>query len=215
MGKFVAFMAGIVGGALAGWYGTKKYYKTKCDMEIQSMRELCDRTSKAANERAENAEVKAQRAADDRQIFAEALTRLGYAGDRDPSVVEKHAHPQEDSYHLEPDELEVPTEKDLQQIEQQRKQPPMMIDENTFAQDIYSGFDKKEVLWYPEDQILLDGDTNELMDDPYSFLGNEWKEAVEECGEAYVRNFRWEVDYAIIKSRGKGLENMTIPATDV
>lgn len=214
MGKFVAFMAGLVGGAIAGWYGTKKYYKTKCDMEIQSMRDLCDRTAKAANERAENAEVKAQRAADDRQIFAEALTRLGYVGDRESAVPEKHAHPQEDNYHLEPDELEVPTEQELQRIEQKRKQPPELIDEKTFSEDIYSGFDKKEVHWYPEDQVLLDGDTYELMDDPSSFLGTDWKAIVDRDGEAYVRNYRWEVDYVIISTRGLGVENMSIPDSD-
>lgn len=219
MKTFTTFQAGFLGGALAGWYSTKKYYRTKCDMEVQDMRNLLDETIAESNDRVktamevaqkkvENAEVKAQRAADDRQIFAEALTRLGYTSKEEQSTIRPWGAPEqpetehpleEDDYLLDPGALEV-----------QRKQPPALIDEETYSTDIYSGFEKKEVLWYPEDEVLLDGDTSELMDDPYSFLGKDWIPIVERDGEAYVRNYRWEVDYLIVPMSGKGVDNMTI-----
>lgn len=219
MKTFTTFLAGFLGGALAGWYSTKKYYRTKCDMEVQDMRNLLDETIAESNDRVktamevaqkkvENAEVKAQRAADDRQIFAEALTRLGYTSKEEqplenawgvPEQPETEHPLEEDDYLLDPDVLEA-----------KRKQPPALIDEETYSTDIYSGFEKKEVLWYPEDEVLLDGDTSELMDDPYSFLGRDWIPIVERDGEAYVRNYRWEVDYLVVPMKGKGVDNMTI-----
>lgn len=221
MKSFPIFLVGFLGGAIAGWYGTKKYYKTKCEMETQNMRKLCEETLTEANQKVQNAEIKAQRAADDRQVYAQALNRtltnMGYnASSPDPveaelSNAEKTAHPSEnDDYHSDPSELDVPTEQELQRIDQKRKRLPMLIDEETYSTDIYSGYEKKEVNWYPEDQMLLDGDTYELMDDPYSFLGQDWLAVIERDGEAYVRNFRWEVDYWITSCTGLGVDNMSV-----
>lgn len=212
MSKTTAFVVGLVGGVLAGWYATKKYYKTKCDMELQSMRELCDRAEAAAKQRATQAEEKAQKAADDRAVFADALVRLGYTGDGTSHTAPARDIQEESGDEpVDPAELETPTEEELQRIEQRRKQPPVLIDEQIFSGDIYSGFEKKEVLWFPADEVLLDGDNNELMDDPYSFLGTEWKPIIEETGEAYVRNFRWDVDYLVLRCEGLGSENMSLP----
>lgn len=224
MKNVTAFLIGVVGGAIAGWYGTKRYYKTESDIRVKNMQAFCDQTIAEANRKindakakVENAEVRAQRAADDRQIFAEALTRLGYAGGREdtPTPVyaeEKTAHPsEEDNYFSDPEVLGIPLTQELQQNEEQRKRPPELIDKETFNSDTFHGFEQKEVHWYPKDGVLLDGDNNELMDDPYSFLGTEWPAIVERDGEAYVRNFRWEIDYLVLECSGLGMDNMSIP----
>ena len=216
MKSITAFLVGVVGGAIVGWYGTKRYYEEKCEMEIKAARDLCDETMSEARKKVQDAQTEAQRAADDRQIFAEALTRLGYVGGSNatPTPVreeEKTAHPsEEDNYFSDPEVLEVPSSQELQRIEERRKQPPTLIDEETYSTDIYSGFEKKEVNWYPEDEVLLDADNGELMDDPYSFLGKDWLLIIARDGEAYVRNYRWEVDYLILSCSGKGIDNMTI-----
>lgn len=219
MSKMTAFLIGVVGGALAGWYSTKKYYSTKCDMEISSMRELCDRMAKDADQKVAKATEEAQQAQEDRYFFAESLKRLGYtttagqeAATKATAVeVEQELHPsEEDDYLSDPDELENPTPPELQRLEAMRKRPPEQISEEIFSEDTYSGFEKKEVLWYPKDEILLDGDTYELMDDPYSFLGTDWISTIENDGEAYVRNYRWEVDYLIIKKDGYGFSDMSL-----
>lgn len=212
MGKMTAFLVGVVGGALAGWYSTKKYYSTKCEMEISSMRELCDRMSADANQKVDKATEQARKAKEDRDIFAEAIKRLGYDGEPESKNEEATEHPlEEDDYHLDPNELEYPmTNEELQRVQEMRKRPPEQISEEIFSEDTYSGFEKKEVLWYPKDETLLDGDTYELMDDPYSFLGEGWKETIDRDGEAYVRNYRWEVDYLIIKKEGYGLSDMSL-----
>lgn len=241
MSKMTAFLIGVVGGALAGWYSTKKYYSTKCDMEISSMRELCDRMAKDADQKVAKATEEAQQAQEDRYFFAESLKRLGYSSDPiqevdasmhiskstntldyssvSPSVfkhvefgmTEATEHPsEEDDYLSDPDELENPTPPELQRLEAMRKRPPEQISEEIFSEDTYSGFEKKEVLWYPKDKVLLDGDTYELMDDPYSFLGTDWISTIENDGEAYVRNYRWEVDYLIIKKEGYGFSDMSL-----
>lgn len=214
MNKFVTMLAGFVGGAIAGAYATKKYYRTKCEMEITAMRELCDRTTKEANQRAEKAQDEANKATEDRQIFAEALTRLGYTN-REPQTATNHIQeePKGESEPIDRAELEFPTENDTIppfEIELQRKRQPELISEQVYSEDIYGGFEKKEVLWYPADEVLLDGDTNELMDDPYSFLGTDWKPIIERDGEAYVRNYRWEVDYLILMCEGLGADNMSL-----
>lgn len=104
MRKITAFLVGVVGGAIAGWYATKTYYKEQCEVETKAMRDLCDATMAEAREKVQKATNEAQRAADDRQIFAEALTRLGYVGGSNttPTPVpeeEKTAHPsEEDNY---------------------------------------------------------------------------------------------------------------------
>lgn len=225
MKNITAFLIGVVGGAIAGWYGTKRYYKTESDIRVKNMQAFCDQTVAEANRKindanakVENAEVRAQRAADDRQIFAEALTRLNYSGDivmpghATFSYEEKTAHPsEEDNYFSDPEVLGIPLTQELQQNEEQRKRPPELIDENTFNSDTFHGFEQKEVHWYPKDGVLLDGDNNELMDDPYSFLGTEWLSIVERDGEAYVRNFRWEIDYLVLECSGLGMDNMSIP----
>lgn len=219
MSKMTAFLIGVVGGALAGWYSTKKYYSTKCDMEISSMRELCDRMAKDADQKVAKATEEAQQAQEDRYFFAESLKRLGYttaagqeAATKATAVeVEQELHPsEEDDYLSDPDELENPTPPELQRLEAMRKRPPEQISEEIFSEDTYSGFEKKEVLWYPKDEVLLDGDTYELMDDPYSFLGTDWISTIENDGEAYVRNYRWEVDYLIIKKDGYGSGDMSL-----
>lgn len=239
MSKLTAFLVGVVGGALAGWYSTKKYYKTKCDMEITSMKELCDRMTEENIQKVKAANAEAEEAREDRAVFAEALKRLGYSGDPTPvhgstatfksttlfddssvspsvfkhaefGMTEATAHPSEDDdYHSDPGQLEDLTP-ELQRIEEMRKRPPEEIDERTFSEDMDSGFEKKEVLWYPEDEVLLDGDTYELMDDAYSFLGTSWVETIKRDGEAYVRNFRWGVDYLIIEKPGYGTADMSL-----
>lgn len=217
MKNITAFLAGVVGGAIAGWYVTKKYYKEQCEMEIKAARDLCDITMSEARKKVQDAQTEAKRAADDRQIFAEALTRLHYTGENDTvspdhvSHEEKTAHPsEEDNYFSDPETLGVPSNQELQRMEERRKQPPTLIDEETYSTDIYSGFDKKEVNWYPEDETLLDADNGEMMDDPYSFLGTDWLPVIARDGEAYVRNYRWDVDYLILLCTGKGIDNMTI-----
>lgn len=216
MRKITAFLVGVVGGAIAGWYATKTYYKEQCEVETKAMRDLCDATMAEAREKVQKATNEAQRAADDRQIFAEALTRLGYVGGSNttPTPVpeeEKTAHPsEEDNYFSDPEVLGIRINQELQQNEERRKKQPELIDEETYSTDIYSGFEKKEVNWYPEDEVLLDADNGELMDDPYSFLGKDWLRVIEHDGEAYVRNYRWEVDYLILQCAGKGVDNMTI-----
>lgn len=242
MSKMTAFLVGVLGGALAGWYATKKYYSTKCDMEISSMRELCDRMAADSIQKVDEAAEKARKAKEDRDIFAEAIKRLGYDSDPEPAgftqkepyyksvtlydnasvspsvfkhttygTTEETAHPLEDDDYLsDPEELEQPTSTELQRLEEMRKRPPEQISEEIFSEDVYSGFEKKEVLWYPKDEVLLDGDNYELMDDPYSFLGTDWIETIERDGEAYVRNYRWEVDYLIIKHEGYGSSDMSL-----
>ena len=219
MSKMTAFLIGVVGGALAGWYSTKKYYSTKCDMEISSVRELCDRMAKDADQKVAKATEEAQQAQEDRYFFAESLKRLGYTttARQEPVTkataveIEQELHPsEEDDYHSDPDELENPTPPELQRLEAMRKRPPEQISEEIFSEDMDSGFEKKEVLWYPKDEVLLDGNTYELMDDPYSFLGTDWIKTIERDDEAYVRNYRWEVDYLIIKKEGYGLYDMSL-----
>ena len=63
---------------------------------------------------------------------------------------------------------------------------------------------------------MLDEDNHEMMDDPDSFLGIEWREDIEKDteysirGESYVRNYRWETDYFILKRPGKGIDEMSL-----
>lgn len=220
MKNITAFLAGVVGGAIVGWYATKKYYKEQCEMETKAMRDLCDETMRDARQKVQDARTEARRAADDRQIYAEALNRTlsyaGYTGDSDvnPTPIredEKTAHPsEEDNYFSDPEVLGIQSNPELQRIEEQRKKPPTLIDEETYSTDIYSGFEKKEVNWFPEDETLLDAENGELMDDPFSFLGKAWIPIVERDGVAFVRNYRWDMDYMITPCSGKGVDNMSI-----
>ena len=220
MKNITAFLAGVVGGAIVGWYATKKYYKEQCEMETKAMRDLCDETMRDARQKVQDARTEAQRAADDRQIYAEALNRTltyaGYSGDNNANQApinedEKTAHPSdEDNYFSDPEVLGIQSNPELQRIEEQRKMPPTLIDEETYSTDIYSGFEKKEVNWYPEDETLLDAENGELMDDPFSFLGKAWIPIIKRDGVAFVRNYRWDMDYMITPCSGKGVDNMSI-----
>jgi hypothetical protein len=115
-----------------------------------------------------------------------------------------------------PSVLEIPTEAEFQRMEEEWNRPPEVISQSEYDHDHEIGYDQKSVLWYPEDGILLDGDNNERMDDPDSFLGTAWKEDIDRssiysiAGESYVRNYRWETDYFILKRPGLGLDEMSI-----
>ena len=101
-------------------------------------------------------------------------------------------------------------------MEEEWNRPPELISQQTYEQDHEIGYEQKGVLWYPADGVLLDEDNHEMMDDPDSFLGIEWREDIEKDteysirGESYVRNYRWETDYFILKRPGKGIDEMSL-----
>lgn len=223
MKRIIVFLSGFVGGALAGWYAGSKIERSKCDLEIESAKHTFERAMEDADRKVSEARNRAAKADDDRAVFADALTRLGYSDEKEHAERKIYQtvdddHPRDDdNYHQsDPSVLEIPTEEDFRREEKLRNKPPEVIAETVFAEDFNDGYDQQDLLWYPEDRIMLDADNNEMIDDPYSFLGLEWENDIDVdseysiAGETYVRNYRWETDYFILKRPGLGSENMSL-----
>lgn len=224
MNKFVIFLGGFVGGVIVGWKIAETCERAQYKSAVEQIRAAHDEDIQRMQKRMEEAENKTRLAEDDRAVFADALTRLGYTGkeqrtepvkkpDPEPMIDEPYFTEAESS---DPRELEIPTEEEFQRMEEEWNRPPELISQQTYEQDHEIGYEQKGVLWYPVDGVLLDEDNHEMMDDPDSFLGIEWREDIEKDteysirGESYVRNYRWETDYFILKRPGKGLDEMSL-----
>jgi hypothetical protein len=228
MNRYIVFAGGFVGGLLAGFYFGSKKERIKCDIDIASVRYTYESLMADAEKKAAAAQKEADTAKEDRYFFEETLRRLGYTGAstdkaedtptvKEPIIDEPYFSEDES---LDPLELDIPSEEEIQQMTTQRNRPPEIISEETFAEDFSEGYDKQDLLWYPEDRIMLLAETHELMDDPHSFLGLEWENEIErntvysQEGEAYVRNHRWGTDYFIYRKTGKGSEDMSLDIGD-
>lgn len=221
MNKFVIFLGGFVGGLIVGWKIAETCERAQYKSAVEQIRAAHDEDIRNMQERMHDAEVKTQRAESDRAVFADALTRLGYSGQeqphtepiKEPMIDEPYFTEEESS---DPSALEIPTEAEFQRMDEEWNKPPELISQQTFDHDHEIGYEQKNVLWFPLDGTLLDGDNNELMDDPDSFLGTEWREDITKdteysiCGESYVRNYRWETDYFVLTRPGRGLDEMSI-----
>lgn len=227
MNRYIVFAGGFVGGLLAGFYLGAKKERVRCDIDVASIRSTYEAMMADAEKKATAAKQEADTAKEDRYFFEETLRRLGYTGSAESHVEEPKEEPVEkepitdESYFseeetLDPSQLEAPWEAEIRHVESERNKPPEVISEETFAEDFSKGFDKQDLLWYPEDRIMLLARTQEMMDDPHSFLGLDWENDIERdsvyshSGETYVRNYRWETDYCICVMPGKGSDNMSL-----
>lgn len=229
MNRTLIFLGGFIGGAVLGWYAGSKVERTQCNAELKAAYQTYERAMEKADKEKSEANKRADEATEDREVFADALRRLGYVGEQEKPVTFDYSkvatvvmpsddHPRDDEeYHQsDPGLLEIPTEAEFQREESLRNRPPEVIAETTFAEDFSEGYDQQDLLWYPEDRIMLNADNNEMMDDPYSFLGLEWERDIDEDsvysikGETYVRNYRWNTDYFVLQQPGKGSDNMSL-----
>ena len=230
MNRLIIFISGFVGGVAAGLYAGSKLEREKCDDELKMAYKTYENAMKKADEDKQAAIKQAAADKEDREVFADALRRLGYSAEQRPPVTIDYSkvakvvmptddHPRDDEeYHQsDPGLLEIPTEEEFRREDNLRNRPPEVIAETVFAEDYTEGYDQQELLWYPKDRIMLDACTNELIDDPYAFLGLEWENDIDINsqfsikGESYVRNYRWNTDYFILEQNGSGLSNMSIP----
>ena len=224
MNRAIIFLGGFIGGAVLGWYAGSKIERTQCEAELKAAYQTYEKAMEKADKEKSEAIKKTAEAVEDREVFADALRRLGYSDDKKPTtklefdfskIVDDH--PREDEYHeSDPALLEIPTEEEFRREEKLRSRPPEVIAETVYAEDFSEGYEQKDLLWYPEDRIMLDADNNEMVDNPYSFLGLEWERDIDIDseysikGETYVRNYHWETDYFILQQNGKGSDNMSL-----
>lgn len=230
MKRMIIFISGFIGGAVAGWYVGSKLEREKCDEELSLAYKTYAKAVSDADQRARDSKESAAKAMEDRDVFADALRRLGYSNEEKTpvfqefdysQVIDDHPRDDEEYHESDPSQLEIPTEEEFRQEDSMRNRPPEVIAEAVFAEDYMEGYDQLELLWYPEDRIMLDALTNELIDDPYAFLGLEWENDIDIdseysiAGESYVRNYRWTTDYFILKQSGFGVDNMTTPIEEI
>lgn len=227
MNRYIMFAGGFLGGLIAGFYLGAKKERLKCEIDIESIRHTYRKMMAEYEENTKNAQKEAAEAKEDRYYFEETLRRLGYTGSEDRTDIHTEAPPVEkepitdepyfsEEETLDPQQLELPSEAEIRRMDEQRRKPPEVISEEVFAEDFSKEYAKQPLLWYPEDRIMLDATTHELMDDPYSFLGLEWEREIDGNtvnaidGEAYVRSDWWETDYFILRQPGRGSDNMSL-----
>lgn len=216
------FGSGVVIGGLIGYFASYKYNKARADKEIQAFLDEVN---------GENDGTRSEMAASDENSPEERVNYIPKAGNSEPPEVSEDMY-YSDFYH-DPAESEGPSEYDSPEEREMAareellasgaliseenaneiagsemskelssgKKPKIISEESYFEE--YRHFDKAELEYYTEDDVLIDPESEEEVDDlarvvgdcldKYGFRENPEEERI------FVRNFGFGTDYEITK----------------
>ena len=226
----IAFIVGVSAGVCGGYYYAKQKYekaaqeaineykdnlKRKESEDVQTDREdnICDSSDSGNNDSRLSSDNDTGSVPVDHESLekvSEIIDKENYDRyeEKSKNLKKQKAERKENKYsrkHIDYDPIDEPYEDEEEPEDVESLRPsegyadPYSISYPDFA-DENSHFEKKSLLYYINDDILIYDETSEQVDDDSMILGDDWRDAIGEYeeGTAYIRNEKISTDFEII-----------------